>query len=179
MLVPAFAFAMSRFDHDIGHHRRYTKETLGAAYRNAGIELEQLAYVNAPGLLAWLVAMKWFKGEPRRRRGPPRLGQLRRPRRAPPWRRPRSRRRSAESLLAVGRTSTEVLVATFATDAWTNPVCRCTCIRAGGLNPASAPRTRRPAHSVPIVAPSDTACCRRDVADPEVFGDEVIYLDAR
>ena len=51
MLVPAFEFAMSRFDHDIGHYRRYTKETLGAAYRHAGIELEQLAYVNAPGLL--------------------------------------------------------------------------------------------------------------------------------
>ncbi len=65
MLVPAFGFATSRFDHDIGHHRRYTKEMLGAAYREAGIDLEQLAYVNAPGLLAWIVAMKWFKREPR------------------------------------------------------------------------------------------------------------------
>lgn len=64
MLVPAFEFATSRFDHDIGHHRRYTKETLGAAYCDAGIEIEQLAYVNAPGLLAWIVAMKWFKREP-------------------------------------------------------------------------------------------------------------------
>jgi hypothetical protein len=52
MLVPEFEFAMSRFDHDIGHQRRYTKETLGAAYREAGIELEQLSYVTAPGLLA-------------------------------------------------------------------------------------------------------------------------------
>lgn len=66
MLVPAFGFAMSRFDHDIGHHRRYTKETLGAAYRDAGIELEQLAYVNAPGLLGWMIAMKLFKREPAR-----------------------------------------------------------------------------------------------------------------
>jgi len=64
MLVPAFEFAMSRFDHDIGHHRRYTKHTLGGAYHDAGIELEHLAYVNAPGLLAWVVAMKWFKREP-------------------------------------------------------------------------------------------------------------------
>lgn len=64
MLVPAFEFAMSRFDQDIGHYRRYTKETLGAAYRDAGVEVEQLAYVNAPGLLAWLVTMKWFKREP-------------------------------------------------------------------------------------------------------------------
>jgi SAM-dependent methyltransferase len=64
MLVPAFEFATSRFDHDIGHHRRYTKKTLGAAYRNAGIEVERLAYVNAPGLLGWIVAMKWLRREP-------------------------------------------------------------------------------------------------------------------
>ena len=64
MLVPAFGFATSRFDRDIGHHRRYTKETLGAAYRDSGIDVELLAYVNAPGLLAWVVAMKWFKREP-------------------------------------------------------------------------------------------------------------------
>jgi len=64
MLVPAFGFAMSRFDADIGHHRRYTKETLGNAYREAGIEVERLAYVNAPGLLGWIVAMKWLRREP-------------------------------------------------------------------------------------------------------------------
>jgi SAM-dependent methyltransferase len=64
MLVPAFEFATSRFDHDIGHHRRYTKKTVGAAYRNAGIEVERLAYVNAPGLLGWIVAMKWLGRAP-------------------------------------------------------------------------------------------------------------------
>jgi SAM-dependent methyltransferase len=64
MLVPAFEFATSRFDLDIGHHRRYTKKTLGAAYRKAGIEVERLAYVNAPGLLGWIVAMKWFRRAP-------------------------------------------------------------------------------------------------------------------
>jgi SAM-dependent methyltransferase len=64
MLVPAFEFATSRFDRDIGHHRRYTKKTLGAAYRNAGIDVERLAYVNAPGLLGWIVAMKWFRRAP-------------------------------------------------------------------------------------------------------------------
>jgi SAM-dependent methyltransferase len=64
MLVPAFEFATSRFDHDIGHHRRYTKKTAGAAYRNAGIEVERLAYVNAPGLLGWIVAMKWLRRAP-------------------------------------------------------------------------------------------------------------------
>jgi SAM-dependent methyltransferase len=64
MLVPAFEFATSRFDRDIGHHRRYTKKTLDAAYRNAGIDVERLSYVNAPGLLGWVVAMKWFRRAP-------------------------------------------------------------------------------------------------------------------
>lgn len=31
MLVPALELAMSRFDHDIGHHRRYTNETRRSA----------------------------------------------------------------------------------------------------------------------------------------------------
>jgi ubiquinone/menaquinone biosynthesis C-methylase UbiE len=64
MLVPAFEFATSQFDHDIGHHRRYTKKTVDAAYRNAGVEVERLAYVNAPGLLGWIVAMKWLRRAP-------------------------------------------------------------------------------------------------------------------
>jgi hypothetical protein len=41
-----------------------TKKTLGAAYRNAGIDVERLSYVNAPGLLGWIVAMKWFRRAP-------------------------------------------------------------------------------------------------------------------
>jgi SAM-dependent methyltransferase len=65
MFVPAFGFAMSRFDRAIGHHRRYTKTTLRAAFEAAGIAVERLDYVNAAGLPAWVVAMKWLGGEPR------------------------------------------------------------------------------------------------------------------
>jgi SAM-dependent methyltransferase len=65
MLVPAFGFAMSRFDRAIGHHRRYTKATLRTAFAGAGIDVERLEYVNAPGLPAWILAMKWLRGEPR------------------------------------------------------------------------------------------------------------------
>jgi hypothetical protein len=64
MLVPAFELATSRFDQELGHHRRYTKRTLGAAYLNAGIEVERPAYVNAPGPLGWVVAMKCLRREP-------------------------------------------------------------------------------------------------------------------
>jgi SAM-dependent methyltransferase len=65
LFVPAFEFAMSRFDRAIGHYRRYTKSTLGSAFGGAGIPVEQLHYVNAPGLLAWLVGMKWLRQHPR------------------------------------------------------------------------------------------------------------------
>jgi methyltransferase family protein len=65
LFVPAFEFAMSRFDRAIGHYRRYTKSTLGSAFAGAGIPVEELRYVNAPGLLAWLVGMKWLRRHPR------------------------------------------------------------------------------------------------------------------
>jgi hypothetical protein len=58
MLVPAFQFAMSRFDRTVGHVRRYTKRSLAEAYREAGLDLRLLHYVNAPGLPAWFVGMR-------------------------------------------------------------------------------------------------------------------------
>jgi hypothetical protein len=58
IFVPAFEFAMGRFDRAIGHYRRYTRATLAAAFRGAGLEVEQCHYVNAPGLVAWTVAMR-------------------------------------------------------------------------------------------------------------------------
>jgi predicted O-methyltransferase YrrM len=58
MLVPAFPFAMSRFDRTVGHVRRYTRRSLAQAYQDAGLELRLLHYVNAPGLPAWFVGMR-------------------------------------------------------------------------------------------------------------------------
>ena len=58
MLVPAFEFAMSRFDRTVGHVRRYTKRSLAQAFRDAGLEPELVHYVNAPGLPAWFVGMR-------------------------------------------------------------------------------------------------------------------------
>jgi hypothetical protein len=65
VLVPAFPFAMSRFDREIGHHRRYTKPTLSAAARAAGLTVDVLDYVNAVGLIGWTVGMKFLRLEPR------------------------------------------------------------------------------------------------------------------
>jgi SAM-dependent methyltransferase len=65
MFVPAFEFAMSRFDRSIGHYRRYTTGGLRNALRDAGLEVESVRYVNAPGLLAWTVGMRLLRMEPR------------------------------------------------------------------------------------------------------------------
>jgi len=64
LFVPAFEFAMSRFDREIGHHRRYTKRSLTAALRAAGYDVVAAHYVNAVGLLAWVVVMRLLRQRP-------------------------------------------------------------------------------------------------------------------
>lgn len=63
--VPAFPFAMSKFDRAIGHVRRYTVDSLSQAYAQAGLELETIRYVNAPGLLAWFIGMRLLRMTPK------------------------------------------------------------------------------------------------------------------
>ena len=65
VFVPAFPFAMSRFDRDIGHYRRYTLESARKAFAAADLLPEDVRYVNAPGLLAWTVGMRLLRMTPR------------------------------------------------------------------------------------------------------------------
>jgi hypothetical protein len=58
MFVPAFGFAMSKFDRAVGHERRYTVGSLTAAFRAAGLDPVKVHYVNLPGLPAWVVGMR-------------------------------------------------------------------------------------------------------------------------
>ena len=64
VFVPAFPIGMSRFDREIGHYRRYTRASLRAAFLGAGLEPEVVRYVNAPGLLAWIVWMRLLRRRP-------------------------------------------------------------------------------------------------------------------
>ncbi|WP_412541275.1 class I SAM-dependent methyltransferase [Longispora sp. K20-0274] len=64
-VVPAFPSAMSRFDHAIGHQRRYTKRTAAAAFEAAGLTVETVRYVNPIGLLTWYVSAKALRMIPR------------------------------------------------------------------------------------------------------------------
>jgi SAM-dependent methyltransferase len=65
VFVPAFEFATSRFDRALGHLRRYTTASLARTFTGAGLDLVCCHYVNAPGLLAWTVGMKWLRLTPR------------------------------------------------------------------------------------------------------------------
>jgi SAM-dependent methyltransferase len=64
MFVPAFQVAMSAFDRQVGHVRRYTRTSLGRTMRAAGLDVQELRYVDMPGLFAWIVGMRLFRMTP-------------------------------------------------------------------------------------------------------------------
>jgi SAM-dependent methyltransferase len=64
MFVPAFEFALGKFDRLVGHVRRYTVASMTSAMRDAGLSVEQVRYVNIPGLAAWFVAMRVLRMTP-------------------------------------------------------------------------------------------------------------------
>ncbi|MEP7180523.1 MAG: methyltransferase [Pseudonocardiales bacterium] len=64
VFVPAFEFAMSGFDREIGHVRRYTVATMRSAIVQAGLEVVDARYVNLPGLPAWFVGMRLLRMSP-------------------------------------------------------------------------------------------------------------------
>ena len=64
VFVPAFEFAMSRFDRAVGHVRRYTVASLNDAFGQAGLDVVRTHYVNMPGLPAWFVGMRLLRLTP-------------------------------------------------------------------------------------------------------------------
>jgi 2-polyprenyl-3-methyl-5-hydroxy-6-metoxy-1,4-benzoquinol methylase len=54
VFVPALQVAYGPLDAELGHHRRYSKRTLRAAFADAGLELIRLRYTNPIGLAGWM-----------------------------------------------------------------------------------------------------------------------------
>jgi SAM-dependent methyltransferase len=54
IFVPAVQAAYGPIDAELGHFRRYSKHTLGAAFEQAGLSLLTLRYTNPIGLLGWM-----------------------------------------------------------------------------------------------------------------------------
>jgi SAM-dependent methyltransferase len=70
LLVPALARLYGTLDEHLHHFRRYEKEELERKIREAGFVIEDLRFVNRPGIFGW-----WLNGRLLRRRVLPR-GQL-------------------------------------------------------------------------------------------------------
>ncbi len=64
IFVPAHEALYSEFDHQIGHQRRYRRSTLAGALTQAGFEIDELRYVNLPGLLAWFLVARLGRRTP-------------------------------------------------------------------------------------------------------------------
>lgn len=56
--VPGYDWLYGDFDRAVGHHRRYTPETLAAAHEQAGLTVRTCRPVNLLGALAWWVAVR-------------------------------------------------------------------------------------------------------------------------
>jgi 2-polyprenyl-3-methyl-5-hydroxy-6-metoxy-1,4-benzoquinol methylase len=54
IFVPAIQQAYGPLDAALGHHRRYTKRSLGAAFDAAGLDVAAMKYTNPIGLLGWM-----------------------------------------------------------------------------------------------------------------------------
>jgi len=65
MFVPAFGFAMSKFDRAVGHVRRYTVKSMTDVMQAAGLTVQRAHYVNMPGLAAWLLGMRLLRMTPK------------------------------------------------------------------------------------------------------------------
>jgi 2-polyprenyl-3-methyl-5-hydroxy-6-metoxy-1,4-benzoquinol methylase len=54
VFVPAVQAAYGPLDAELGHHRRYSRRTLAAAFADAGLDVMQLRYTNPIGLAGWM-----------------------------------------------------------------------------------------------------------------------------
>jgi SAM-dependent methyltransferase len=72
ILVPALQSIYGQLDRELGHYRRYSRASLGSAFRTAGLRVETMFWFNRVGVVGW-----WFNGRIRKVGQMP-LGQVRR-----------------------------------------------------------------------------------------------------
>lgn len=63
--VPAHNFLFSRFDKNIGHLRRYSKNLMRNRMIDAGFEVEEIRSVNFAGWFTWLIGMRMLRLSPK------------------------------------------------------------------------------------------------------------------
>lgn len=62
--VPAFEALYGRFDHEIGHHRRYRRRPLDALVTGSGLRVDTLRHANLPGFFAWWLIVRVLRRRP-------------------------------------------------------------------------------------------------------------------
>ena len=62
IFVPALMFLYSRFDHSIGHFKRYSKSELISIIEKSGFKLLSCKYFDSVGIIPWFFFMKLLNG---------------------------------------------------------------------------------------------------------------------
>lgn len=63
MLAPAFPSLYGPIDRNLGHHRRYSRETIAQVARATGLRIRKIRYVNALGFFGWWTNAHLLKRE--------------------------------------------------------------------------------------------------------------------
>lgn len=61
ILVPSYQMLFNQFDTELGHYRRYKKETLSQIFLNANFKIKHKQYFNFIGILGWFVSGRILK----------------------------------------------------------------------------------------------------------------------
>lgn len=61
LIVPAFPALLGPIDRNLGHYRRYRRESIRNLARSAGLEVEKLRYMNLIGFFGWWMNARIFK----------------------------------------------------------------------------------------------------------------------
>jgi SAM-dependent methyltransferase len=62
--VPAFEALYGRFDHEIGHYRRYRRRPLHTLITSSNLRVDTLRHANLPGFFAWWLVVRVLRRRP-------------------------------------------------------------------------------------------------------------------
>ena len=63
LLLPAFPFLFGPIDKNLGHHRRYTRQSIGSLAAAAGLRIKKAHYMNVCGFFGWWANSHIFRRE--------------------------------------------------------------------------------------------------------------------
>jgi len=55
LIVPAFQSLYGPIDRNLGHHRRYSRQSMTGIAANAGLKVRRMHYINFPGFFGWWI----------------------------------------------------------------------------------------------------------------------------